>query len=37
VGKERGVLEDQADPPPLGRKAGDVGSGEADLPGALRS
>jgi hypothetical protein len=37
VGKQRGVLEDQADPTPLGRQAGDVGSGQADLPGVLRA
>jgi hypothetical protein len=36
VRKQRGVLEDQADAPPLGRQAGDVGSGKADLPGLLR-
>ena len=33
VGKQGGVLEDQADAPPLGRQAGEVGPGEADLPG----
>jgi hypothetical protein len=32
---ESRVLEDQADVPPSGRDAGEVGSSEADLPGEL--
>ena len=37
MGKQGGVLEDQADAPLFGGQAGDVGSGEADAAGAVRA